>query len=184
MLLEILFIAIGLSMDAFAVSICKGLSMNKLDVKKAIIIGLYFGVFQALMPLLGFFLGISFQGLVSSVDHWITFALLLIIGINMVIEVFRKEENQNDKVNFGEMVVLAIATSIDAFAVGVTFAFLDTNIVFASSIIGLTTFILSTLAVFIGNKFSSFSPKKAEVLGGIILILMAFKILLEHLDIL
>ncbi len=171
-------------MDAFAIAICKGLSMNKLEVKKMIIIGLYFGIFQALMPLLGFSLGISFQGLVSSVDHWISFALLLIIGINMIIEVFKEEKKQNEKLNFGEMIALAIATSVDAFAVGVTFAFLDINIVLASSIIGLTTFILSMLAVFIGNKFGKFSSKKAEVLGSIILISMAFKILLEHLNIL
>lgn len=170
-------------MDAFAVSICKGLSMNELDLKKMIIIGLYFGGFQALMPLLGYFFGISFQGLVSSADHWITFVLLLIIGINMVIEAFKEEEKQNDNVNFGEMIVLAVATSIDAFAVGVTFAFLDINIVLASIMIGLTTFILSVFAIFIGNKFSNFSPKNAEVLGGMILILMAFKILLEHLNI-
>lgn len=182
---EILFISIGLAMDSFAVAVCKGLSMKKMNWKKAIIIGLYFGGFQALMPLIGFILGVTFQDLVTSIDHWIAFVLLGFIGGNMIKEAFDKDaENSNDNVDFKTMVVLAIATSIDALAVGITFAFLKVNIILAILMIGIIAFTLSIIGVKIGNKFGDKYEKKAELAGGVILILMGLKILLEHLGIL
>ncbi len=185
-IVEIIFIAIGLAMDAFAVSVCKGLSMKKMSWKKAIIIALYFGIFQALMPVIGYALGIGFEESIKFIDHWIAFCLLAFIGGNMIKEALSKEEddNQNDDVNFKTMVVLAVATSIDALAVGVTFAFLNVNLIFAISIIGILTFIISLLGVKIGNVFGDKFEKKAELAGGIILILIGLKILLEHLGIL
>lgn len=183
-ILEIFLIGVGLSMDAFAVSVCKGLSMKKLDWKKAIIIALYFGVFQAVMPVIGYFLGTTFENLVTQIDHWIAFILLGIIGANMIKEALGKEsENSNDKVDFKTMIVLAIATSIDALAVGITFAFLKTEILSAVTMIGIITFILSLIGVKIGNKFGDKYEKKAEFLGGVILILIGVKILIEHLGI-
>lgn len=183
--LEILLIAIGLAMDAFAVSICKGLSMKKMNWKKAIIIGGYFGIFQGIMPVIGYFLGTSFESLVTKIDHWIAFGLLVIIGLNMLKEVFASEpENRNDNVDFKTMIVLAIATSIDALAIGITFAFLNTNIILAALIISVVTFITSILGVKIGNKFGDKYERKAETVGGLILIFMGIKILLEHLGIL
>lgn len=183
-ILEIFLIGVGLSMDAFAVSVCKGLSMKKLDWKKAIIIALYFGVFQAVMPVIGYFLGTTFENLVTQIDHWIAFILLGIIGANMIKETLGKEsENSNDKVDFKTMIVLAIATSIDALAVGITFAFLKTEILSAVTMIGIITFILSLIGVKIGNKFGDKYEKKAEFLGGVILILIGVKILIEHLGI-
>ena len=182
--LEIFLIGIGLAMDAFAVSICKGLSMKKINYKKTIIIALYFGIFQAIMPVIGYFLGTTFESLVTQIDHWIAFILLGIIGINMIKEAFSKEsENCNDKVDFKTMILLAIATSIDALAVGITFAFLKTEILSAVTMIGIITFILSLIGVNIGNKFGDKHEKNAEILGGIILILMGIKILIEHLGI-
>lgn len=182
--LEILLIGISLAMDAFAVSICKGLSMKKMDLKKTIIIAIYFGAFQALMPVVGYFLGSTFSELVSSIDHWIAFALLSIIGGNMIKESFYDEEDKrNDKVDFKTMIVLAIATSIDALAVGITFAFLKTNIIFSASLIGIITFFMSILGVKIGNIFGDKFQNKAEFTGGTILILIGIKILLEHLGI-
>lgn len=185
-IVEIIFIAIGLAMDAFAVSVCKGLSMKKMSWKKAIIIALYFGIFQALMPIIGYALGIGFEESIKFIDHWIAFGLLAFIGGNMIKESLSKDEddNQNDDVNFKTMVVLAVATSIDALAVGVTFAFLNVNLIFAISIIGVLTFIISLLGVKIGNVFGDKFEKKAELAGGIILILIGLKILLEHLGIL
>lgn len=183
-ILEIFLIGVGLSMDAFAVSVCKGLSMKKLDWKKAIIIALYFGVFQALMPVIGYLLGTTFESLVTQIDHWIAFILLGIIGANMIKEALGKEsENSNDKVDFKTMIVLAIATSIDALAVGITFAFFKTKLVSSVAIIGVITFVLSLLGVKIGNKFGDKYEKKAEFLGGVILILIGVKILIEHLGI-
>ena len=182
--LEILLIAIGLAMDAFAVSLCKGLSMKKMNWKKAIIVAGYFGLFQGLMPVIGYFLGTTFESLVTKIDHWIVFILLGIIGLNMLKEAFWNEsENCNDNVDFKTMIVLAIATSIDALAVGITFAFLQTNIISAGVIIAIITFIISLLGVKIGNKFGDKYERKAEVVGGLILILMGIKILLEHLGI-
>jgi len=181
---EILLISIGLAMDAFAVSICKGLSMKTMNWKKAIIVGLYFGVFQALMPVIGYFLGATFKDLVTQIDHWIAFALLVLIGMSMLKEAFAKnEENHNDSVDLKTMVILAIATSIDALAVGITFAFLKVNMLIAGLMIGITTFIICAIGVKIGNKFGDKYERKAEVVGGLILILMGIKILLEHLAI-
>ena len=182
--LELLLLSIGLAMDAFAVSICKGISMKKMNWKKAIIIGLYFGGFQALMPTLGYFLGTAFQSLITSVDHWIAFVLLGIIGGEMIKESFEIDsENQNDDVSFKTMIILAIATSIDALAVGITFAFLNVNLVLAVSLIGIITFILAVAGTKIGNRFGDKYEKKAEFVGGVILILLGVKILLEHLNI-
>lgn len=185
-LLEIVLISVGLAMDAFAVSICKGLSFKKMSWKKALIIGLYFGGFQGGMPLVGYLLGVGFQEKIQAVDHWIAFLLLGFIGFNMIKEAFLKEEDDecNDKIDFKTMVVLAIATSIDALAVGVTFAFLKVNIILAVSLIAIITFVLSMLGVKIGNVFGDKYEKKAEAAGGIILILLGIKILLEHLGIL
>lgn len=183
-LFEIISIGVGLSMDAFAVSICKGLSMKKLNWKNTIIIALWFGIFQALMPALGYALGTAFSNFVQSIDHWIAFVLLSIIGINMIRESTKKEEEGiNDKIDFKTMLILAIATSIDALAVGITFAFFEVNLFLAITIIGIITFGLSILGVLIGNKFGSKFENKAELAGGIILILIGLKILLEHLGI-
>lgn len=183
-IVEITLLGIGLAMDAFAVSICKGLSMKKMNWKNTIIIALYFGIFQALMPVIGYFLGTTFEGLVTKFDHWIAFALLLAIGGSMIKEAFSKdEENKNDKVDFKTMSVLALATSIDALAVGITFAFFEVNVLLAVTIIGLITFIISIIGVKIGNRFGDKYQSKAELMGGIILILLGIKILLEHLNI-
>lgn len=183
-LLEILLIAIGLAMDAFAVSVCKGLSMKKMNWKKALIIGGYFGFFQALMPIIGYFLGSTFENLVTKIDHWIAFGLLVLIGTNMLKEAFANdEENYNDDVNFKTMIVLAVATSIDALAVGITFAFLQANILISAIVIGIITFLISVVGVKIGNKFGDKYERKAETVGGLILIFMGIKILFEHLKI-
>ena len=183
-IVEITLLGIGLAMDAFAVSICKGLSMKKMNWKNAIIIALYFGIFQALMPVIGYFLGTTFESLVTKFDHWIAFVLLLAIGGSMIKEAFSKdEESKNDKVDFKTMSVLALATSIDALAVGITFAFFEVNVLLAVTIIGLITFIISIIGVKIGNRFGDKYQSKAEFMGGIILILLGIKILLEHLNI-
>ena len=187
-LFEIIVIGIGLAMDALAVSICKGLSMKKTDWKKAIIIALYFGIFQALMPVLGYFLGSTFSSFVQSVDHWIAFILLAIIGANMIIDSTDDEddeiEKRNDKVDVKTMLLLAVATSIDALAVGVTFAFFEVNLLLSVSIIGIISFALSFIGGAIGNKFGDRFQNRAELAGGIVLIIIGFKILLEHLGIL
>lgn len=184
-LFEIVAIGFGLAMDAFAVSVCKGLSMKKIDWKKGIIIALYFGAFQALMPVLGYFLGNTFSSLVQKIDHWIAFILLAVIGGNMIKESADDEkENRNDNVDVKTMALLAIATSIDALAIGITFAFFEVNILLAIGIIGIITFTLSIIGVIIGNKFGDKFQNKAELAGGIILIIIGFKILLEHLGIL
>ena len=183
--IEIILIAVSLAADAFAVAICKGLSMKKIDINKSIIVGLYFGIFQGLMPIIGYLLGTTFKDLITSIDHWIAFVLLCSIGLNMIRESFSKEEdNCNDQVDFKTMLPLSIATSIDALAIGITFAFLKTNIIISSSIITITTLILSILGVILGNKFGTKYKNKAEFLGGFILIIMGIKILLEHLNIL
>lgn len=179
---ELFIIAVGLSMDAFAVSICKGLSVKKLKPKHAAITGLYFGGFQFAMPLIGYFLGIQFKQLIISIDHWIAFVLLGFIGGNMIREALSKEEDElNDSFDIKTMTPLAIATSIDALAVGVTFACLDVSIVPAVSFIGVTTFILSAIGLKIGNVFGAKYKSKAELAGGIVLVLMGIKILVEHL---
>mgnify|MGYP005861464283 FL=1 len=185
-LLTLLTLAVGLAMDAFAVSICKGLAMREKVLKKGIIVGLWFGGFQALMPFLGWALGIRFQKYITSVDHWIAFFLLLFIGGKMVIEAVRDKDVQEIgakdlPLDHKEMLLLAVATSIDALAVGITFAFLNVSIMEACLIIGCTTFVLSVIGVVVGNFFGTRYKRKAEIAGGVILILIGLKILLEHL---
>lgn len=187
--LEVIVISIGLAMDAFAVSICKGLAMKKLNVKKMIIVGLYFGGFQGLMPLIGYLLGANFESFVTKVDHWIAFILLSIIGINMIKDALKSKnecgcESHDDSVAFKTMISLAIATSIDALAVGITLAFLKANLVAVVLSIGLITFVLSMIGVWIGNKFGDKYESKAQIAGGLILIIMGAKILFEHVEIL
>ena len=179
---ELFILAVGLSMDAFAVSICKGLSMKRLNWKKCGIVGLYFGVFQAAMPLIGYALGVRFQKYIAAVDHWLAFILLGIIGLNMIKEALgQKEECESDSLDVKTMLVLAVATSIDALVVGITFAFLRVDIVPAVSFIGIITFTLSCIGVKVGNVFGTRYKSKAELCGGIILIGMGLKILIEHL---
>ena len=179
---ELFLVAAGVSMDAFAVSVCKGLSMSAMSWRKAVIIGLYFGTFQAGMPLLGYFLGSRFQDAIISFDHWIALILLGMIGSNMIREALSgEEESCDDKVDPGSMIVLALATSIDAMAVGVTLAFLRIRIGPAVSFIGSITFLLSIAGVKAGNVFGTRYKSKAELLGGCILILIGFKILFDHL---
>lgn len=184
-LLTLFITAVGLSMDAFAVSVCKGLAIKKFNWKKACIVGLWFGGFQALMPLLGYLLGSQFKQSVETVDHWIAFVLLALIGINMIKEALsRDEETADDSLAVKTMLLLAVATSIDALAVGITYAFLRVDIVPAVSFIGATTFTLSAAGVKVGNVFGMKYKARAELAGGIILILIGIKILLEHLGIL
>ena len=183
--IEFFLTGIGLSMDAFAVAICKGLGMRKVDYKQMLLIALFFGGFQALMPLTGYLLGSRFSGYIERFDHWIAFVLLALIGFNMIKE--SREEEEEEKpyagVNFKELLILAVATSIDALAVGVTFAFLQVNIVPAITIIGCTTFVISIAGVYVGNVFGSRYKSRAELTGGVILILIGLKILLEHLGV-
>ena len=184
-LLELFIIAVGLSMDAFAVSICKGLSVRELRPRHAVTCGVYFGGFQSLMPLIGWLLGVRFQSLITSIDHWIAFVLLGLIGMNMIRESRGQDEDGvSDSFSFAAMLPLAIATSIDALAVGVTFAFLQVNIVPAVCFIGATTFTLSCIGVKIGHVFGLRYKSRAELFGGCVLVLMGVKILLEHLEIL
>ncbi len=178
---ELLAIAVGLSMDAFAVAICKGLSVCKVKPKHGWIVGLYFGGFQALMPLLGYFLGVQFQSLITDVDHWIAFVLLGSIGANMIREALGEEECVDASFSVKTMLPLAVATSIDALAVGVTFAFLQVEIIPAVSFIGIVTFLLSALGLLVGNFFGAKFKSKAEFFGGVVLIAIGIKILLEHL---
>ncbi len=179
---EMLLLAVGLSMDAFAVAICKGLAMEKLDGKKMALVGLWFGGFQALMPTLGWLLGTTFEQYITSIDHWVAFALLTLIGANMIREALSKdEEKDSGSLAFRVMLLLAIATSIDALAVGVTFAFLQVNVWLAVCLIGVTTFLLSCAGVKVGHVFGEKYKSKAEFIGGAILILLGIKILLEHL---
>ena len=181
---ELLIIAVGLAMDAFAVAVCKGLNMQKLDKKQTALIALFFGGFQAGMPLIGWFIGSRFAHYITSIDHWVTFILLAIIGGKMIWESFEKEEDCgccDKKLDLKELTALAVATSIDALAVGVTFAFLKVNIWFSVMVIGITTFIFSFAGVRIGNIFGSRYSKVAEITGGVILILLGCKILVEHL---
>lgn len=178
--IELFLIGISLSMDAFAVSICKGLSVGKIKPKHMILAGLWFGGFQALMPLIGYMLGSTFEQYIVSIDHWVAFILLGVIGFNMVKE-SKEEEHQDASFAFKAMLVLAIATSIDALAVGVTFAFLQVDIILAISPIGVTTFVFSAAGIKIGSIFGAKYKSKAELFGGIVLIAMGTKILIEHL---
>lgn len=180
-IVELLFLAVGLAMDAFAVSVCKGLSAKEYRLRHSLTAGAYFGGFQALMPLLGWLLGSQFESVIKSVDHWIAFGLLGLIGANMVREAFGKAEEVNASFSPKAMLPLAVATSIDALAVGVTFAFLDVNIWLAVALIGGVTFAISAAGVKVGNVFGARFQSKAELAGGIILILLGVKILIEHL---
>lgn len=182
--LELFVLAVALSMDAFAVSVCKGLASSKLSYKNCAIVGLWFGFFQAFMPLVGYFMGRKFTDYIVAVDHWIAFILLGVIGANMIKEsLSSEEESADDSLNFKTMLLLAVATSIDALAVGITFAFLQVNIIQAVSFIGITTFTLSFIGVAIGHFFGLKYKSKAEFVGGVILVLLGSKILLEHLGI-
>ena len=184
-LIELFLIAVGLSMDAFAVSICKGLSVRKAEPRHSLIVGAYFGGFQALMPAIGYVLGRQFESLITSVDHWIAFVLLGIIGGNMIREALKGEQEElDDSFTFRTMLPLAIATSIDALAMGVTFAFLQVQIVPAVLFIGVITFVLSAIGLKVGNVFGAKYKSRAELFGGVVLVLMGAKILLEHLGIL
>lgn len=183
-IIELFILAVGLSMDAFAVSVCKGLSLGKINLKNMCIAGAWFGGFQALMPFIGYLLGTRFENLVDTYDHWIAFSLLLIIGANMIREAVSGEEEDVDaSMGFKSMLLLAVATSIDALAVGVTFAFLEVQIIPAITFIGCTTFILSAAGVKVGSLFGYRYKNKAEICGGVILILLGIKILLEGLGI-
>ncbi|MCE5342531.1 MAG: manganese efflux pump MntP family protein [Eubacteriales bacterium] len=185
---ELVMIAVGLSMDAFAVSLCKGLCMKKLRYRHAAVIALFFGGFQMAMPLIGWLLGKQFAHLITPVDHWVAFALLGFIGGKMIWEAIRRKPEDecqiDERIHYRELLVLAVATSIDALAVGITFAFLQTDILTAAAVIGAITFALSFLGVVVGHRFGTRLQNKAEVGGGIVLILIGVKILLDHLGLL
>lgn len=182
---ELFILAVGLAMDAFAVSICKGLSIRRLKLGHCLLVGLWFGAFQALMPTLGYFLGSTFAQLVQAIDHWIAFVLLLIIGGNMIREALSGDEEEvSPSLAAPGMFLLAVATSIDALAVGVTFAFLQVHIWAAVALIGICTFVISAVGVKIGHVFGARFKSKAELFGGVVLVLIGAKILLEHLGIL
>lgn len=186
---DIFLIGIGLSMDAFAVAVCKGLCMKRINYKHTMVIALFFGGFQALMPLTGYFLGTFFESYITAVDHWIAFALLMYIGGKMLYDTLSSDEDEIvcpviSRLNIKELFLLAIATSIDALAVGITFSFYkNTNIFLNISIIGATTFVIAAAGVAIGNKFGTRFKKKAEIAGGVILVLIGVKILLEGLGV-
>ena len=181
---ELILIAVGLAMDAFAVSVGKGLSVSRVEPRHAISAGLWFGGFQALMPIIGYLLGSSFAHVVSSVDHWIAFALLLLIGLNMIREtLWRDDEGHDSDFSPRKMFVMAVATSIDALTIGITLAFLNVNIWIAAAVIGVITFALSALGVHLGSRFGAKVGSKAGILGGIVLICLGIKILLEHLGV-
>lgn len=181
-IIELVILSIGLAMDAFSVSICKGLATQKINLKYALTIGAYFGIFQGIMPIIGYLVGTTFYNQITNIDHWIAFVLLFCIGINMIKEaILDKEEEKDDSLKIKDMLILAIATSIDALAVGITFAFFKVNIFLSCTLIGLITFVISIIGVKIGNVFGNKYEKKAQILGGIILILLGFKILIEHL---
>lgn len=185
---DLSLIGVGLSMDAFAVAICKGLGMRRINYRHTLVIALFFGGFQALMPLVGYFLGSQFAEYVSPVDHWIAFALLAFIGGKMLWDAFHADDGEGaaaaeDKLDLKELLMLAVATSIDALAVGITFAFLEVNIWAAVSIIGVTTFVLSLIGVAVGNRFGARYERTSTVVGGVVLILIGLKILAEHIGI-
>ncbi|MBP3413672.1 MAG: manganese efflux pump [Clostridia bacterium] len=186
--IELLLLSVGLAMDAFAVSVCKGLAVPKIDLKKIFTVGIWFGGFQALMPLIGYLLGAQFENFISRFSSWIAFILLSLIGGNMIREALSKDDDDEKDTNasfaFGTMLVMAIATSIDALAVGITFAALSVNIWIAIAFIGSITFILSGVGLKIGNVFGAKYKSKAEFAGGLILVLLGIKILLEHFGIL
>lgn len=179
--IELILVGISLSMDAFAVSVCKGLSVGAIKLKHMLLAGAWFGGFQALMPLIGYFLGSTFDQYVTSFDHWVAFVLLAVIGGSMIKESREKDPEQNASFAFMTMLVLAVATGIDALAVGITFAFLNVNIIAAVSIIGVTTFAFSAAGIKIGSIFGIKYKSKAELFGGIVLVCLGAKILIEHL---
>ena len=185
-IISLLLLAVGLSMDAFAVSVCKGLALKKVSLRHMCIVGAWFGGFQALMPSLGYLLGSRFEQYITAIDHWIAFVLLVLIGANMIREALSKEEadEANASLAFKTMLLMAVATSIDALAVGITFAFLSVHIVPAALTIGATTFLLSAAGVKVGSVFGLRYKKRAEIAGGVILCLLGVKILLEHLGVL
>ena len=178
---EIIFLAIGLAMDALAVSVCKGMSLKKITLYHALKCGLYFGGFQALMPVAGFFIGASFSSFIASFDHWVIFGILAGLGINMIVGVFREEKEHNDDFSHKTMIILAVATSIDALAIGVSFSLARTNIWVGSSIIGAITFAITSAGVFVGHKLGARLAGKAEFIGGLILIAVGLRILISHL---
>ncbi len=185
---ELLLIGVGLSMDAFAVAICKGLGMSRLNMKQAAVIALFFGAFQAIMPLIGWAAGSWLADLITPIDHWVAFALLAFVGGKMLWDAFHEEDDENPdqmdaKLDLKELLMLAIATSIDALAVGITFAFLQTDIVPSVAIIGCTTFVISFAGVAVGHFFGARFEKPATIVGGAVLILIGLKILLEHLGV-
>ena len=184
---ELLLTAVALSMDAFAVSTCKGLGMRKLNKKHALIIGLFFGGFQALMPLIGWLLGKQFESLITGIDHWVVFTLLSIIGGKMIYDSLKGGEDEDcaceDKLDLKELVGLSFATSIDALAVGISFAFLNARILPSVACIGITTCLLSIGGVWIGQKFGAKYKDRATLAGGIVLVLIGLRILLEHLGV-
>ena len=200
---ELFLIGVGLSMDAFAVSICKGLGMKKIDYRYALVIAAFFGGFQALMPLAGWALGSQFERFITPIDHWIAFVLLAFIGGKMLLDAVRggeaeaeaegsaageaagegTEKGGRTKIDYKELLMLAVATSIDALAVGITFAFLGVNIWVAIAVIGVTTFVISFFGVVAGNQFGSRFEKTAAIVGGVVLILIGLKVLLEHLGV-
>lgn len=187
-IIELLLIGIGLSMDAFAVAICKGLAMRRINYRHTLIIALSFGGFQALMPFIGWLLGSRFARYITRYDHWIAFLLLLFIGGKMIWDTLHEGDGDDidfagERLDIKELLLMAVATSIDALAMGITFAFLSVNIGAACGIIGVTTFLISTLGVFIGNRFGAKYKNKASMTGGVILILIGFKVLLEHLGV-
>lgn len=186
--IELFLVGIGLSMDAFAVAVCKGLNMRRINFKHSFIIALFFGGFQALMPFIGWAAANFFQDKMTTVDHWVAFILLIFIGGKMIYESLKENDDDScsiceQKLNIKELLMMSIATSIDALAVGITFSFLNVNIILAITVIGITTFTLSFIGVIIGNKFGSIYKKKAEIAGGAVLVLLGIKILLEHLGI-
>ena len=182
--IDIFLIAVALSMDAFAVSVCKGLSVQKVGARHVLTVGVYFGGFQALMPVLGFLLGFKFEAFITNVDHWIAFVLLGVIGGGMIKQAMSGEDDKlDDSFSFKTMLPLALATSIDALAVGISFAFLGVNIITAALLIGVTTFVLSGAGIVVGNVFGAKYKSKAELAGGAVLILIGLKILLEHLGV-
>ena len=185
-IISLLLLAVGLSMDAFAVSVCKGLALKKVSLRHMCIVGAWFGGFQALMPSLGYLLGSRFEQYITAIDHWIAFVLLVLIGANMIREALSKEEAEeaNASLAFKTMLLMAVATSIDALAVGITFAFLSVHIVPAALTIGATTFLLSAAGVKVGSVFGLRYKKRSDIAGGVILCLLGVKILLEHLGVL
>lgn len=183
-LIDIIVTSIGLAADAFATSICKGLALKKVNVKNYLLVGLYFGLFQGLMPVLGYLLGQQFNAYIIKLDHWVALGLLAGIGLNMIIDSFKYDaENENDSLKFKVMFPLALATSIDALTVGITFSFLKVDLFIAVFIISIITFILSAIGVKIGHKFGHRYEKRAQIFGGIILIIMGLEILFDHLKV-